>query len=201
MNIKALLQKTTTCRPESYRPQDLFPTPEAVESVRRWFVRSAQRDGLNAEAAEEAASVALMAWMTRDYSASDVARGDHPRALFETRRYMRKSRWIGGTEYRRGQLYRSAPCTGSEASRTPTPDAILAALEAAQKRGLSYVPFREKWARRGWRKRGRGPQANFERTGRKDHRDIRRSLLPARLVIAEAARVGGLLAVFMPQEE
>lgn len=198
MRLKEIVseKKETGC----YRPQALFAQPSATASVREWFRRSALRDGLDPDSAEEAASVAFMAWLERDYSASDVARGDHPRALFATRRFMRRSRWKGGSEYRRAQANTFAPVTGSEASRGPTPDAIIAALEAAETRGLSYVPCREKWARRGWRKIGRGPAARWEETGRKDHREIQRSFLSAQRVIAEAARVGGLVAVFVPQE-
>ena len=63
------------------------------------------------------------------------------------------------------------------------------------------MPFREKWSRRGFKKVGRGPAARYEATGRKDHQDIRRSKIAARLVIAEAAKVGGLVAVFMPADD
>ena len=184
----------------SYRPADLFQFPETMANVREWFRRSAIRDGLDAEAADEAASVALVAWMERDYSSGQVARGDHPRALFGTRRYMRKSAWKGGSEYRRSQTRTVVPISGSEASRAPTAAAILAAVEAAEAHGLTYVPVREKWARRGFRRVGRGAAARCEPTGRKDHREIQRSRIMAREVIAEASKVGGLLAVFLPQE-
>lgn len=198
MRLRELVseQKTEGC----YRPADLFQFPETVANVREWFRRSALRDGLNAEAADEAASVALVAWMERDYSSGQVARGDHPRALFGTRRFMRRSAWKGSSEYRRSKARTFAPVTGSEASRSPTPAAILAAVEAATVNGLAYVPVREKWARRGYRKVGRGAAARWEATGRKDHRDIQRSRIMARRVNEEAAKCGGLLAVFMPQE-
>ena len=185
----------------AYVPQDLFTTTAAMANVREWFRRSALRDGLNPEAADEAASVALLAWLERDYSNGQVARGDHARALFGTRRFMRMSAWKGGSEYRRSQAHTSSPVTGSEASRSPTPEAIVAAVEAAAVNGLAYVPCRERWSRRGFRKVGRGPAARFESTGRKDHRDRRRSKIAARLVIAEAAKVGGLVAVFMPSDD
>jgi hypothetical protein len=183
-----------------YRPADLFEFPQAMANVREWFRRSARRDGLGEEAAEEAASVAVLAWMERDYSSGQVARGDHPRALFGTRRFMRRSAWKGGSEYRRSKARSLVPFTGSEASCTPRPDAIISALEAARSRGLSYVPMREKWARRGWKKVGSGPSARWEETGRRNHREIRRSLLSAQRVAAEAARFGGLEAVFMLQD-
>jgi hypothetical protein len=185
----------------AYQPADVLRFPETMSNAREWFRRSALQDGLDPEAAEEAASVAMMAWLERDYSASGIARGDHPRALFATRKWMRLSAWKGASEYRRSQARTLAPMTGSEASRSPTPEAIVAAVEAAAVHGLAYVPFREKWSRRGFRKVGRGPAARFESTGRKDHRDIRRSRLAARLVIAEAAKVGGLVAVFMPSDD
>jgi hypothetical protein len=184
-----------------YQPTDLFQFPETIANAREWFRRSALRDGLDPEAAEEAASVAMMAWIERDYSASGIARGDHPRALFATRKWMRRSVWKGASEYRRSQARTLAPITGSEASRSPTPEAIVAALEAATVGGLSFVPFREKWARRGFKKVGRGTAARFDATGRKDHREIRRSRIVARRVIAEAAKVGGLVAVFMPADD
>ena len=185
----------------AYQPADVLQFPETMANAREWFRRSALRDGLDPDAAEEAASVALMAWIERDYSASDIARGDHPRALFATRKWMRRSAWKGAREYRRSQARSIAPMTGSEASRSPTPEAIVAAVEAAAANGLAYVPFREKWSRRGFKRVGRGPAARIEPTGRKDHRDIRRSRLTARLVIAEAAKVGGLVAVFMPADD
>ena len=185
----------------AYQPKDVLQFPETMANAREWFRRSALRDGLDPEAADEAASVAMMAWLERDYSASGIARGDHPRALFATRKWMRLSGWKGASEYRRSQARTVAPITGSEASRSPTPEAIVAAVEAAAVNGLAYVPCRERWARRGFRRVGRGPAARFEPTGRKDHRDIRRSRLTARLVIAEAAKVGGLVAVFMPAND
>ena len=185
----------------AYQPADVLRFPETMSNAREWVRRSALRDGLNPEAADEAASVALMAWLERDYSASGIARGDHPRALFATRKFLRRSGWKGGSEYRRNKSRTVCPFTGSEASRSPTPVAIVAAVEAAGVNGLAYVPFREKWSRRGFKKVGRGPAARFEPTGRKDHRDIRRSKIAARLVIAEAAKVGGLVAVFMPSDD
>ncbi len=185
----------------AYQPEDLFDFPEAMANVREWFRRSALRDGLDPEAADEAASHALLAWMERDYSSGQVARGDHPRALFGTRRFMRRSAWKGGSEYRRSQARAFHPYTGSEASRTPTPEAIAAALEAAERSGLTYVPMREKWARRGWKKVGRGAEARWVETGRTDHREVRRSRILARQVIAEAAKFGGLVAVFFGEDD
>jgi hypothetical protein len=183
-----------------YRPADLFQFPETMAGVREWFRRSAVRDGLDADAADEAASVALLAWMERDYSSGQVARGDHPRALFGTRRFMRRSAWKGGSEYRRSRARAFVSVSGSEASRGASPAAILGAIEAAATYGLTYVPLREKWARRGWKKVGRGGAARWEPTGRKDHREISRSRIMARQVVQEADKLGGLLGVFMPQE-
>lgn len=184
-----------------YRPQDLFAFPDAVANVREWFRRSALRDGLDAEAADEAASRAILAWMERDYSSGVVARGDHPRALFGTRRFMRRSAWKGGSEYRRSRQRAYHPFTGSEASRAATPLAILAAVDAAGAGGLTYVPARERWARRGWRKVGRGPAARWEPTGRKDHRAVTRSRIAGRRVVEAAAGHGGLMAVFLGAED
>lgn len=183
-----------------YRPGDLFPFPAAMLGVREWFRRSALRDGLNADAADEAASLAVMAWLERDYTTSGVARGDHPRALFGTRRYMRRSAWKGGSEYRRSKQRRWMPMTGSEASRMASPHAIVAAVEAAEAQGLTYVPARERWARRGYKRLGRGAAMRWEPTGRKNHREVSRSRLLARQVVTEAAKIGGLMAVFLPQE-
>jgi hypothetical protein len=171
-----------------------------MAGVREWFRRSAVRDGLDADAADEAASLALLAWIERDYSSGQVARGDHPRALFGTRRFMRRSAWKGGSEYRRSRARTFVPVTGSEASRSATPSAILSAVEAAAAYGLTYVPLREKWARRGWKKVGRGAAARWEPTGRKDHREIGRSRIMAREVVEEADKVGGLRGVFFPME-
>lgn len=186
----------------SYRPEDLFQFPDAVLGAREWLRRSAVRDGLGDEAADEAASVALVAWMERDYACSGVRRGDHPHALFGTRRLMRRSRWKGsGTEYRRCISRTFHPFTGSEASRTATPTAIVAAVEAAERSGLTYIPIRERYARRGYRKVGLGTAARWEAVGRKRHRDIQRSRIMARTVVEAAARHGGLLAVFLPQDD
>jgi hypothetical protein len=183
-----------------YRPQDLFQFPEAMGNVREWFRRSALRDGLDPEAADEAASRATLAWMERDYSNGQVARGDHPRALFGTRRFMQRSAWKGGSEYRRSRQRTFHPYSGSEASRTGTPAAIVAAIDAAERQGLTYVAARERWARRGYKKVGRGKAARCEPTGRKDHREIRRSRILARQVIEAAAQCGGLVAVFTGEE-
>ena len=192
------LREIVTERKETgiYRPDDLFQFPEAVANVREWFRRSALRDGLDPEAADEAASRAVLAWMERDYSNGQVARGDHPRALFGTRRFMRRSAWKGGSEYRRSRQRVFRPYSGSEASRGGSPDAIAAAIDAAERHGLTYVPARERWARRGWKKVGRGAAARFEPTGRKEHREIRRSRILAAKLIEAAAAHGGLLAVF-----
>jgi hypothetical protein len=179
-----------------YRPDDLFPFPDALGNVREWFLRSALRDGLDPEAADEAASRAVLAWMERDYSNGQVARGDHPRALFGTRKFMRRSAWKGGSEYRRSRQRVFHPFTGSEAGRVCSPLAILAAVDAAERDGLTYVPARERWARRGFRRVGRGPAARWEATGRKDHREVRRARILAAKVIEAAAQHGGLLAVF-----
>jgi len=192
------LREIVTERKETgiYRPQDLFQFPEAIGNVREWLRRSALRDGLAPEAADEAASRSILAWMERDYSSGQVARGDHPRALFGTRRFMRRSAWKGGSEYRRSRQRVFRPYSGSEASRGGSPDAIAAAIDAAERHGLTYVPARERWARRGWKKVGRGAAARFEPTGRKEHREIRRSRILAAKLIEAAAAHGGLLAVF-----
>lgn len=179
-----------------YKPEDLFQFPEAVANVREWFRRSALRDGLDPEAADEAASRATLAWMERDYSSGQVARGDHPRALFGTRRFMQRSAWKGGSEYRRSRQRTFHPYSGSEASRGSSPDAIAAAIDAAERHGLTYVPTRERWARRGWKKVGRGAAARWEPTGRKDHREVRRSRVLAKKVVEAAAHYGGLVVVF-----
>jgi hypothetical protein len=120
--------------------------------------------------------------------------------LFGTRRFMRRSAWKGGSKYRRSRARAFVPVSGSEASRGASPAAILGAVEAAATYGLTYVPLREKWARRGWKKVGRGGAARWEPTGRKDHREICRSRIMARQVVQEADKLGGLLGVFMPQE-
>ncbi len=89
------------------------------------------------------------------------------------------------------------PFTGSEASRMATPVAILAAVEDAERRGLTYVPARERWARRGWKRVGRGAAVRWEPTGRTDHRAVGRTRITSRRVIEAAAGHGGLLAVFL----
>lgn len=84
---------------QTYRPADA--TPEQHLGLREGLYRSARHDGLDEEAADEAASAMYMHWLARDYSALDYARGDHLRAYYAIRAYARRSQWRGFTEQRR----------------------------------------------------------------------------------------------------
>lgn len=82
-----------------YDPADL--TPEGHLAIREGFRRSAMRDGLGEEAAEEAASQFYAHWLGRDWASRQIPKGDHARAFYSVRAYARKSAWHGFTGERR----------------------------------------------------------------------------------------------------
>ena len=106
---------------EPYRPADLLPHQHAA--IRESFRRAALRDGLDEDAAEEAASAAYARWLGRDYAKADIGRGDHLRAYSAIRKYSRLSCWKGFTGARR---VRKAKVT----------EAQLAAKERLRQRNL-----------------------------------------------------------------
>lgn len=84
---------------EAYRPDDL--TGEQHKAIWEMLRTAASFDGLDSEAAEEAASKMYLHWLTRNYGRCDIARGDHARAYWGVRRYAKLSRWQGFTGQRR----------------------------------------------------------------------------------------------------
>lgn len=84
---------------ETYNPHDLLPPQH--EALRSAWYRAARRDGLDEDAAEEAASWAYARWLGRDYSKHDMARGDHLRSWQSVRRFAKLSHWQGFTGLRR----------------------------------------------------------------------------------------------------
>jgi len=84
---------------QAYRPADL--TGEQHMSLREGLYRTARYDGLDEDAADEAASVFYAHWLARDYGQLSYARGDHMRAYYAIRAYARRSQWRGFTGARR----------------------------------------------------------------------------------------------------
>jgi hypothetical protein len=80
---------------EAYKPSDL--TGEQHMGVREGLYRTARYDGLDEDAADEAASQFYTHWLARDYTALPYARGDHMRAYYAIRAYARRSFWKGFT--------------------------------------------------------------------------------------------------------
>lgn len=117
---------------EAYRPADL--TGEQQKSLWDMLRTAASFDGLDAEAAEEAASKMLLHWHTRNYSRCDIARGDHARAYWAIRRYAKRSHWQGFTGQRRN---RKAAITAENLAmrerlrerNQPTPASVAVAVE------------------------------------------------------------------------
>lgn len=85
----------------TYRTDDL--TGEQHTALREQFARAAEWDGLDPEAAQEAASVFYLQWLGRPYGRLPIARGDHRWAYRSVLKYARLSAWKGFTGYRRGK--------------------------------------------------------------------------------------------------
>lgn len=84
---------------EAYRPQDLDDAGHVA--VRDRIVRAGKRFGLDDEAAEEAGSQFYAHWLGREWSRSDVPRGDHSRAVASILAYAKRSHFHGFTGQRR----------------------------------------------------------------------------------------------------
>ncbi len=84
---------------EAYRPSDL--RGEQHKALWDMLRIAASFDGLDPEAAEEAASKMYAHWLARNYGQCDIARGDHARAYWAIRRYAKRSHWQGFTGQRR----------------------------------------------------------------------------------------------------
>lgn len=117
---------------EAYRPSDL--TGDQQAAIRSRLQKDARFDGLDDEAAEEAASAMFFHWFTRNYGRCNIGRGDHARAYYAVRRYARLSRWKGFTGQRRG---RKAKITSENIAMrerlrercNPTPESVAIAVE------------------------------------------------------------------------
>ena len=117
---------------ETYNPADL--TADQHMGLREGLYRTARYDGLDEEAAEEAASQFYLHWLARDYSKLPYARGDHMRAYYAIRAYARRSQWRGFTGQRRAKNRQaSAEMLAMRERRLqsaiPRPDALAMARE------------------------------------------------------------------------
>lgn len=120
---------------ETYSPADL--TADQHMGLREGLYRTARYDGLDEEAAEEAASQFYTHWLARDYSKLPYARGDHMRAYYAIRAYARRSQWRGFTGQRRAQNRQaSAEMLAMRERRLqadiPRPDALTMARETVE---------------------------------------------------------------------
>ncbi len=121
---------------EVYRPSDL--TGEQMTTLREKLEQDARWDGLDPDAAEEAGDRMFFHWMTRNYAACNIARGDHARAYYAIRRYARLSHWQGFTGQRRA---RKAKVTAEAIDmrerlrerNNPTPESVAIAVERIAK--------------------------------------------------------------------
>lgn len=84
---------------QAYNPADA--TPEQHVGLREGLYRQARRDGLDKEAAEEAASAFYLHWLTRNYAATTIPRGDHLRAFYSVRALGKITLWKGSTGSKR----------------------------------------------------------------------------------------------------
>ena len=117
---------------QTYSPADL--SAESHVSFREWLYRSALYDGLDQEAAEEAASKMYLHWFSRDYSRCDIGRGDHLRSMYAVRRYARRSLWQGFTGQRRSRKAKTTAEMIAKRERLrernqPTPEGVAIAME------------------------------------------------------------------------
>ena len=116
---------------EAYRPSDL--TGEQMLNLKRRLQREAGFDGLDDDAAEEAADRMFFHWFTRNYGKCAIGRGDHARAYYAIRKYARLSRWQGFTGQRRA---RKAAVTAEVIAmrerlrerNQPTPESVAVAV-------------------------------------------------------------------------
>jgi hypothetical protein len=121
---------------ETYNPADL--TGDQHMGLREGLYRTARYDGLDEDAADEAASQFYTHWLARDYSKLPYARGDHMRAYYAIRAYARRSQWRGFTGQRRAQNRQaSAEMLAMRERRLqsaiPRPDALTMARETVEK--------------------------------------------------------------------
>lgn len=120
---------------EAYRPSDL--TGEQHMALREGLYRTARYDGLDEDAADEAASQFYAHWLARDYTSLPYARGDHMRAYYAIRAYARRSQWRGFTGQRRAakrsQTVEMIAATERARERAiPRPDALAMARETVE---------------------------------------------------------------------
>jgi hypothetical protein len=121
---------------ETYNPADL--TAEQHLGLREGLYRTARYDGLDEDAADEAASQFYLHWLARDYTSLPYARGDHMRAYYAIRAYARRSQWRGFTGQRRAKNRQaSAELLAMRERRLqsaiPRPDALTMARETVER--------------------------------------------------------------------
>ena len=84
---------------EAYRPADLDDAGHVA--LRERIVRAGKFFGLGDEEAEEAGSLFYAHWLGRDWTLSDVPRGDHARSTASILAYAKRSHFHGFTGQRR----------------------------------------------------------------------------------------------------
>jgi hypothetical protein len=120
---------------EAYNPADL--TGEQHMGIREGLYRTARYDGLDEDAADEAASQFYLHWLARDYTRLPYARGDHMRAYYAIRAYARRSQWRGFTGQRRAKNRQASVEMLAMRERRlqaaiPRPDALTMARETVE---------------------------------------------------------------------
>ena len=120
---------------EAYKPADL--TGPQHMALREGLYRTARYDGLDEDAADEAASQFYLHWLARDYNALPYARGDHMRAYYAIRAYARRSQWRGFTGQRRAKNRQASVEMLAMRERRlqaaiPRPDALAMAREKVE---------------------------------------------------------------------
>ena len=93
--FKACSQNPTYCPypRQAWRPSDL--SGEAWQAITEAFYRSAWKDGLSHDEAEEASQLAVVHMLEKLPGWPSVSRGENRKAFFTVRKYFRKSAWKG----------------------------------------------------------------------------------------------------------
>ena len=102
--FKACSQNPTYCPypRQAWRASDL--SGEAWQAITEAFYRSAWKDGLSHDEAEEASQLAVVHMIEKLPNWPSVSRGENRKAFFTVRKYFRKSAWKGFTGLRRNNL-------------------------------------------------------------------------------------------------
>lgn len=87
---------------QAWKPSDL--SEEAWKAIAESFYRSAWKDGLPHNEAEEASQNAVLHMLDRIQHWPSVSRGENRKAFYTVRKYFRKSAWKGFTGLRRNNI-------------------------------------------------------------------------------------------------